>query len=84
MSVVLFRWLVAAAVICQVSGAALLLWGLKVVAVSNPFTPLVRESAEPVERAGSSRRERPRAVASGALLFILGLALAVAAGVVRP
>jgi hypothetical protein len=82
----LFRWLVAVSAICLLIGSALILWGLKVVPVSNPFTPFARDlRPEGVDRRpGPAEREHPWAVASGAVLFLLGLALAVVAGVVRP
>jgi hypothetical protein len=81
----LFRWIVAVSSAAQLVGGALILWGLKVVPVSNPFTPFVRDSTEPSVRVpGRAEREHPWAVASGAVLFIVGLALLVVAGVVRP
>jgi hypothetical protein len=45
-----FGWLVSASAICQLIGSALLLWGLKVVPVSKPFTSFVRHSPEEAEK----------------------------------
>ena len=81
----LFRWLVVASAMCQLSGAVLILWGLKVVPVSNPFTPFVEDSSQGGgTRPGPGKHEHPWAVTSGAVLFIVGLALAVAAGIAKP
>lgn len=68
----------------QGNPSALLLWGLKVVSVSNPFDSLVRDTPEKAEiRRGQIKREHPWAATSGTVLFLLGLALLVLAGVVR-
>jgi hypothetical protein len=82
----LFRWLVGISALSQLLGAALIIWGLKVVPVSNPFTPFARDlRPEGLDkRPGLAKREHPRAVASGAVLFLVGLAVAVVAGVARP
>jgi hypothetical protein len=82
----LFRWLVAVSALSLLIGSALLLWGLKAVPVSNPFTPWMSDSAQGKSEGprGPGEREHPWAVASGGVLFIVGLALAVVAGVVRP
>lgn len=76
------HWLAAVAWLCQLLGSVLLLWGLKVVPVSNPFTLFVRE---PLPEGVRKRpvpagiiREHPWAVTWGAVLFLAGLALAVA------
>ena len=37
------HWLAAVSWLCQLLGSVLLLWGLKVVPVSNPFILFVRE-----------------------------------------
>jgi hypothetical protein len=79
-----FQWLVEASSLCLLIGSALLLWGLKVVPASNPFNSLVRDSGEKAEgRLGPVEREHPRVVTSGTVLFLIGLALLVFAGVVR-
>lgn len=79
-----FQWLVGASSFCLLIGSALLLWGLKVVPVSNPFTSLVRDSPEKAERRpGPVERKHPWAVTSGTVLFLVGLALLVSAGVAR-
>jgi hypothetical protein len=82
----LFRWLVGLSVLAQLIGGSLIIWGLKVVPVSNPFTRFARdprpERAD--ERSVTSKREHPWAMASGVVLFLMGLALLVVAGVVRP
>jgi hypothetical protein len=66
-------------------GSVLLLWGLKVAPVSSPFNSLVRDWPENAERGpGPITREHPWAVTSGAVLFLVGLALLVVAGVTRP
>lgn len=76
------HWLAAVSWLCQLLGSVLLLWGLKVVPVSNPFILFVREprpegvGKRPV-LAGITR-EHPWAVTWGAVLFLAGLALAVA------
>jgi len=72
-------------VLAQLIGAALILRGLKVVPVANPFTPFARDARpeQADERSNRRERERPRALAAGALLFVVGLALLVLAGVVR-
>jgi hypothetical protein len=79
------HWLAAVSWLCQLLGSVLLLWGLKVVPVSNPFTLFVREPRP--EGVGKSpvppgiTREHPWAVTWGAVLFLAGLALAVALAV---
>ena len=79
-----FPWLVGASSLCLLIGSALLLWGLKVVPVSNPFNSFVRDSPERAERRpGPIKRERPWAATSGTVLFLVGLALLVIAGVAR-
>jgi hypothetical protein len=79
-----FQWLVGACSVCLLIGSALLLWGLKVVPVSNPFNSLVRDSPEEAERRpGLVKREHPWAVTSGTVLFLVGLALLVVPGVAR-
>jgi hypothetical protein len=79
-----FQWLVGASSLCLLIGSALLLWGLKVVPVSNPFNSLVRDSPEKAERRpGPTKREHPWAATSGTVLFLVGLALLVVAGVAR-
>lgn len=79
-----FQWLVGASSLCLLIGSALLLWGLKMVPVSDPFNLLVRDSREKAERRpGPIKREHPWAVTSGAVLFVAGLALLVVAGVAR-
>lgn len=75
------HWLAAVSWLCQLLGFVLLLWGLKVVPVSNPFTLFVREPRP--EGVGNPvplgiAREHPWAVTWGAVLFLAGLALAVA------
>lgn len=79
------HWLAAVAAVCQVSGSTLILWGLKLVPVSSPFTLFVRDPGpEEVEKrpvpAGTTR-EHPWAVTWGAVLLLVGLAFAVVAGV---
>jgi len=76
-----FPWVVGASSLCLLIGSALLLWGLKVVAVWNPFDSFVRDSPE--RRLGPVNREHPWAVTSGTVLFLIGLALLVIAGVAR-
>ncbi len=83
----LFRWLVGISALSQLVGAALIIWGLKVVPVSNPFVPFARDprpEGADNKRPSPAEREHSWAVASGAVLFLLGLALAAAAGVFRP
>ena len=75
------HWLAAVSWLCQLLGPVLPLWGLKVVPVSNPFTLFVREPrpqgvGNPVPP--GTTREHPWAVTWGAVLFLAGLALAVA------
>ena len=53
-----FQWLVGASSFCLLIGSALLLWGLKVVPVSNPFTLLVRDSPEKAERRRGPNKAR--------------------------
>jgi hypothetical protein len=80
----IFQWLVGASSFCLLIGSTLLLWGLKVVPVSNPFTLLVRDSPDKAERRrGPNTREHPWAATSGTVLFVVGLALLVVAGVAR-
>ena len=45
-----FRWLVSVSALSLLIGSALLLWGLKVVPVSNPFNSFVRDSSEEAEK----------------------------------
>ena len=79
-----FRWLVSVSALSLLIGSALLLWGLKVVPVSNPFNSFVRDSPEEAEkRPGPAEREHPWAVTLGTGLFLMGLALWVFAGVAR-
>jgi hypothetical protein len=79
-----FPWLVGASSLCLLIGSTLLLWGLKVVPVSNPFNSFMRDSPEKAERRlGPVEREHPWAVTSGTVLFLIGLALLVVAGVAR-
>lgn len=59
----LFRWFVSPSALTLLIGSALLLWGLKVVPISNPFNSFVRDSPEEAEnRPGSAEREHPWAV----------------------
>jgi hypothetical protein len=74
-----FRWIVSVSALSLLVGSALLLWGLKVVPVSNPFDSFVRDAPE---KADPVQREHPWAVTSGTVLFLIGLALLVVAGVV--
>ena len=53
------------------------------VGVSNPFDSLVRDSPEKAE-IRPIKREHPWAATSGTVLFLVGLALLVVAGVARP
>ena len=79
-----FRWLVGASSLCLLIGSALLLLGLKMVSVSNPFNSFVRGAPEKVERRlGPAEREHPWAVTSGTVLFLIGLMLPVIAGGAR-
>jgi hypothetical protein len=79
-----FPWLVGASSLCLLIGSALLLWGLKVVPISNPFNELVRDSPDKAERrSGPIKGEHPWAATSGTVLFLVGLALLVVAGVTR-
>jgi hypothetical protein len=79
-----FRWLVSASAISLLIGSALLLWGLKVVPVSNPFNSFVRDSpGEAEKRPGPVKREHPWAVTLGTVLSLMGLALLVVAGIAR-
>jgi hypothetical protein len=79
-----FRWLVSGSALALLIGSALLLWGLKVVPVSNPFNSLVRDSPGKAEgRPGPIKREHPWAATSGTVLFVVGLTLLVLAGVAR-
>jgi len=80
--VITFQWLVGASSLCLLIGSALLLWGLKVVPVSNPFNLLVRDSPEKAE-IRPIKREHPWAATSGTVLFVVGLTLLVLAGVAR-
>lgn len=80
--------LAAFSAVCVLFGSALMLWGLKVVPVSNPFTMIFLRDRRPeeVERRpipADMFREHPWAVTWGAVLFLLGLALAVVRAV-RP
>jgi hypothetical protein len=81
-----FPWLVSSSALALLAGSALLLWGLRVVPVSNPFNSFVRGLSEEAEkRHGPAEREHPWAVTLGAVLFLMGLVLLVVAGVVpRP
>jgi hypothetical protein len=45
-----FRWLVSASALSLLIGSTLLLWGLKVVLVSNPFNSFVRDSPGAAEK----------------------------------
>jgi hypothetical protein len=77
-----FHWLPAVSAICLLFGSALMLWGLKVVPVSNPFTLIFLRGRRPEEvekrpGPGGITREHPWAVTCGAVLFFVGLALAV-------
>ena len=79
-----FQWLVGASSVCLSIGCALILWGLKVVLASNPFTSLVRDAPENAERRlGPVEREHPWAVTFGTVLVLIGLAFLVVAGVAR-
>jgi hypothetical protein len=79
-----FRWLVSGSALSLLIGSALLLWGLKVVPVSSPFNSLRPDSPEEAEnRPGLAERGHQWAVTLGTVLFLLGLALLVIAGVAR-
>jgi hypothetical protein len=77
----LVHWSPAVSAVCVLLGSVLILWGLTVVPVSNPFTLFVRDPGP--EEVGKRpvpagiTREHPWAVTWGAVLFLLGLALAV-------
>lgn len=77
-----FQWLVGVSSLCVLIGSALLLWGLKVVPVSNPFASLMRDSATGSE-IHRAEREHPWAVAAGVVLCIVGLTLLMVAGLAR-
>jgi hypothetical protein len=57
-----FPWLVGASSLCLLIGSALLLWGLKVVPISNPFNALVRDSPDKAE---TFRSDQGRASVGG-------------------
>jgi len=68
-------------------GSARVLWGLKVVPDSNPFSVIFLRDPRPEEVEKRSVPagilcEHPWAVTSGAVLFLLGLALAVVTAVI--
>jgi hypothetical protein len=77
----LVRWLPAVSAVCLLFGSVLMLWGLRAVPVSNPFSlflrdPRLEEVGKRPGPAGMSR-EHSWAVMWGAVLFLAGLALAV-------
>jgi hypothetical protein len=75
-------WLPAVSAVCLLFGSALMLWGLEVAPVSNPFTLIFLRDRRPEEveerpGPGGISRGHPWAVTWGAVLFLLGLVLAV-------